>query len=54
MKKTTLTIVIVLMVLGFGWSLFCIVDDAVHRRGYNWQTAQEYRWNVSEGKEAKK
>lgn len=54
MKKTTLTIVIILMALGIGWSLFCIVDDAVHRRGYNWQTAQEYRWNVSEGKEAKK
>lgn len=47
MKKILLAIFII---AGLAWSIYCIADDAINHKGYNWQTAQEYRWTVSEGK----
>ena len=49
MRKTTIALAIlmaVVIVLGS----FLIIKDAVERKGYNWQTTQEYRWNISEEK----
>lgn len=50
MKKAAAIIVVIFVTLGLAWSGFCIVDDAIHHRGYNWQTTSEYRQVLSEGK----
>lgn len=50
MKKLKMIALTVLTVIMLGYAAYCIADDAINHKGYNWQTAQEYRWNVSEGK----
>jgi len=50
MKKLVLIALTVLTVIALGYAAYCIADDAINQKGYNWQTRQEYRWNVAEGK----
>lgn len=50
MKKLKMIALTVLTVIMLGYAAYCIADDAINHKGYNWQTAQEYRWTVSEGK----
>ena len=50
MKKA---IIIIFAILGLAFSIYTIADDAIHHKGYNWQTTKEYRQMVSEGKETK-
>ena len=50
MKKLVTIALTVLTVIVLSYAAYCIADDAINRNGYNWQTRQEYRWNVAEGK----
>ena len=47
LKMITLTVLTVIML---GYAAYCIADDAINQKGYNWQTTKEYRQNVAEGK----
>ena len=49
MRKTKIALA-VLMAVVIVLGTFFVIKDAVERKGYNWQTTQEYRWNISEGK----
>lgn len=49
MKK--LAIIAIALLLAF--AAYTIADDAIHQRGYNYQTTKEYRQMVGEGKETK-
>lgn len=47
MKKLVLMVALIATV---AFATYCVINDAVTGDGYNWQTRQEYRWNVAEGK----
>lgn len=49
MKKENVVIAIVIAIFAVIGAIIS-VSDAVNHRGYNWQTRQEYRQMVSEGK----
>lgn len=51
MKTLHIVTLAAIIALIFGTIVF--IDDAVNHRGYNWQTAKEYREMVSEGKDTK-
>lgn len=48
MKTLHIVTIAAIIALIFGTIVF--IDDAVNHRGYNWQTAMEYRQNLAEGK----